>query len=218
LGRCLESLKKQTSQPDEIIVVNNNSTDKTVEIAENYGIKVVKCKKQGISSARNYGAEKAKGNIIAFLDADGVANKKWVEEIKKHFSKTKNCDALCGINIFDSKNPFRLFFYNLYNLVTFPLTWINNSIGKYFVTGNNMAIKKDLFIEAGKFPNYIAEDIKLGKNLRKFHPLKIKSDIQMRVIYSSRRFEKNGFFKTLIPWISYSFFKDKDDLNYKENY
>ena len=49
IGRCLEGIALQIEKPDEVIVVDNNCTDKTVEIAEKFGATIIKEKKQGMT-------------------------------------------------------------------------------------------------------------------------------------------------------------------------
>jgi glycosyltransferase involved in cell wall biosynthesis len=68
---CLESIKKQTYKPLEIIVVDNHSTDKTKEIAKKYTTTVFD-KGPERSAQRNFGAKKALGKYVLFLDADMV--------------------------------------------------------------------------------------------------------------------------------------------------
>lgn len=70
LPTLLESIKKQTLQPKEIIVADAGSTDGTRKIAEDYGAIVVEGGMPGVG--RNRGAEVATGEIILFLDADVV--------------------------------------------------------------------------------------------------------------------------------------------------
>src|SRR4030043_1595511 len=72
IGECVESIKNQTEKADEIIVVDNNSLDLTSKIAKRLGCRVVKEEKQGISEARNRGAYLASGDVLCFVDADGV--------------------------------------------------------------------------------------------------------------------------------------------------
>lgn len=90
IADCLQSLMKQTEKPDEIIVVDNNSTDKTAEIAKTFpGVKVVNEKKQGMIPARNKGFDSAQYDIIARTDADTIVPKNWIKRIKKHFADEK---------------------------------------------------------------------------------------------------------------------------------
>ena len=79
IATCLDSL----SFCDEIIVVDNGSTDKTLEIAEKYNANVHRVKETDFSALRNVGKEKAKGIWILYVDADEVVTEKLKEEINR---------------------------------------------------------------------------------------------------------------------------------------
>ena len=79
IGDLLETIKKQTYKNFEIIVVDNNSTDKTVEIAKRY-TKLVFNKGPERSAQRNFGVGKAKGEYVLILDADMQLSKRVLEE------------------------------------------------------------------------------------------------------------------------------------------
>ena len=71
--KCIKKvirIVKQNKSVDEIIVVDNNSSDKTALMAEKEGAKVVFCKKQGKGYAMEKGLQKAKNEIVVFIDAD----------------------------------------------------------------------------------------------------------------------------------------------------
>lgn len=81
INRCLRALKsiEYPQERYEVIVVDNGSTDSTVTIVESYGFLV--CLKPGLTIAglRNYGAELAKGDVVAFLDADVIVSPEWLK-------------------------------------------------------------------------------------------------------------------------------------------
>ena len=75
LEEALESVINQTLKDIEIIIINDGSTDRSLEIAKGYAlkdkrIKIIDQKNQGLSVARNRGIENAKGKYIYFMDSD----------------------------------------------------------------------------------------------------------------------------------------------------
>lgn len=70
LARCLDSVKNQTEPFDEVIIINDGSTDSSLEIAKRYDFKIFSYENSGLSVARNHGLEHATGDYIVFLDSD----------------------------------------------------------------------------------------------------------------------------------------------------
>jgi glycosyltransferase involved in cell wall biosynthesis len=97
-------LTQKTSKSFELIIVDDESTDKTREVAEQFGnkIKLLTQKKFGPAKARNLGAKNAKSKILLFIDADCVASRKWLEEMIKPF-KNKEIAGVQGA--YKSKQP-----------------------------------------------------------------------------------------------------------------
>jgi glycosyltransferase involved in cell wall biosynthesis len=123
IGRCLSSIVNQSVSPDEIIVVDNNSTDKTAEIAKSFNVKVISQKLPGTINARNLGFDSALYDVIARTDADSVLDKNCVAEIKKYFQKNKNIDAVLGTHLYEgvpegvNKTMFMQFMFTMQMLL-----------------------------------------------------------------------------------------------------
>lgn len=79
IQQAIESILTQTVSVDEIIVVDNNCADRTVEIAEKLGARIVKENKQNLSAARNKGISLCRNHWIAFLDSDDLWEKEKIE-------------------------------------------------------------------------------------------------------------------------------------------
>ena len=72
LRDAVRSVREQTHQPIECIVVDDGSTDRTSEIAAELGVHVIQQANGGVSAARNAGLSVARGELVVFLDADDV--------------------------------------------------------------------------------------------------------------------------------------------------
>lgn len=87
LSRCLESITKQSLIPNTVLVIDNDSKASSQKVCSLFKkrlpIKYVVEKKQGIPQARNKALNLCKTTLLAFIDDDCVADKKWVEEAEK---------------------------------------------------------------------------------------------------------------------------------------
>lgn len=75
IKECLDSVMEQTYKDFEVIVVNDGTKDKSMDIVKKYKVKALNQENQGLSAARNNGAKHAKGEYILFLDSDDTIEK-----------------------------------------------------------------------------------------------------------------------------------------------
>lgn len=88
IGSCLESVLSQKVEGGfEVIVVNDGSGDRTAEVVKRFPVKLISQKNQGPAAARNNGVRNAKGEIVAFIDADCTASGNWLSELLKPFDE-----------------------------------------------------------------------------------------------------------------------------------
>ncbi len=90
IDACLASLEKLNYRNYEVIVVNDGSTDRTQKIAESYDyIRLINQENRGLSEARNVGIRAATGDIIAFTDADCMADEDWLTYLVARFQSSE---------------------------------------------------------------------------------------------------------------------------------
>ncbi len=98
LPKCLDSIAKQTVAPDEVVVVDNNCTDASMEIARRYGfVTITHEPRQGRGHARTAGCNAAKSEIIGRIDADSELDVDWVKRVKELFELDAGLQGVTGL-------------------------------------------------------------------------------------------------------------------------
>lgn len=102
LAKCLEAVAKQTSSASEIIVVDDDSSDGTAGIVQDFANKgsipvqlIRQVEPRGANAARNTGLDAARGSVIAFLDDDAIAHPGWLKETLQGLSGS-GCPVVTG--------------------------------------------------------------------------------------------------------------------------
>lgn len=161
LQACLNSLSAQTADRSlfEIIIVNNNSTDATAQIARRFcglhpNARLVDEPNQGLSRARNLGWQTARGRYVAFLDDDATAAPDWCARIIDDFTTVSPRPAAVGGPIFpDYENPPPPWFPDRFETRSWGDTahFLNSPYARFGFSGSNMAFDISLIKLVGGF-------------------------------------------------------------------
>jgi GT2 family glycosyltransferase len=90
IGNCLDGLARLDYPDFEVIVVDDGSTDNTVDIVRRYDVRLISTTNRGLSSARNTGMEAADGEIVAYIDDDACPDPHWLQYLAATFSQTNH--------------------------------------------------------------------------------------------------------------------------------
>jgi glycosyltransferase involved in cell wall biosynthesis len=139
LDACLRAIARQTAAVYEVIVVDNNSTDGSVAIAERYDfVQVLREPRQGVVHARNRGFDATTGDIIGRIDADTLLAPEWVAIVTNLFAD-QTLDAVSGAVTYHDL-PWKRF---LGWLDLSFRQWIANGMKReVFLFGSNMALRR----------------------------------------------------------------------------
>jgi len=191
LRRTIESLKNQSLKANEIIVVDNGSTDKTKEVAKSLGAKVIAEEKKGVGFARKAGFEKAFYDIIVTTDADTAFPKNWLSRIEKTFTENPRVIAVGGPYQFDTeKHKLAI------KIMTKVWIWGDKilNLGNN-IPGVNMAVLKKAYLKTKGFRKKYYEDLDLSLQLKKQGKVVFLKNLVVTTSY--RRYAKKGFLKTV---------------------
>jgi glycosyltransferase involved in cell wall biosynthesis len=172
LPACLHSVLAQSRVPDELLVINNASTDETALVASQIPrVRVVDEPRKGLVVARETGRRHATGDILIYVDADCRAPLGWVERIERRFDRDRALIALSG--------PYRFYDWDwsgralirAYDFTVAPATQLLVKhvlrIGTIFY-GGNFAVRREALDGIDGFDTSIefhGEDTNLGRRL-----------------------------------------------------
>jgi len=176
IAKCLDSIKNQTVAPDEIIIVDNNSTDDTVKIASKYdGVKIIQEHRQGITYTRTTGFNSAKSDIIARIDADTIASPKWVEAILNKFSNDKTVCGLAGRVAFLELSPEKYFWFSSIGSMLRKISDLRLGKG-LLMFGCNLAVRRKAWEKVSSYVHLddckISEDVDISLFIKKTGKIK----------------------------------------------
>lgn len=185
INDCIKAVKQCNSC--EIIVVCNGCTDKTLEIAKKKVNKVLNFKERNIAKARNAGVKVSSGDILVFLDADTLISNAVLENIKKNVKF--NSVGTCKFKPNNKKLKHRLFYFLK-----------NNFVCPFGVSNGIVFCDRKTFDMIGGFDESLSkrEDGKFVRTIKKNGMFILLNE---KVINSTRRFDKFGYFGVIKYWI-----------------
>ena len=202
LDPCLRAIKRSSYKNFELIVVDDHSTDETVAVARSHGASVYEAADgSGANSARNYGAARAKGDILVFIDSDIIVGRETILEIVETLDQG-GLDAVVGL--YSAKHRHESFVSQYKNL------WVRYSYIKSppaidWLFGAISGIKRPAFEKMGGFnvdlmAHHGHDDIELGKRFaRENLSITLNMDIEVEHLkrYTFWSFVRNEFHRSL---------------------
>ena len=196
IAACVCSLLAQTRLPDEIIVINNASSDRTGQVARGLpGVRVIDEPKKGLVVARELGRHQAIGDLLVYIDADCRAPLNWLERIERRFDRDPALTALSGNYRFYDWDWWGRLLIRAYDFTLGPATHLlakTLGLGVVFY-GGNFAVRRDALERIGGFDTSIefhGEDTNVGRRLFKRGRVALAYDCFLYT--SARRYNAMG--------------------------
>jgi glycosyltransferase involved in cell wall biosynthesis len=196
LAACLQSLLSQSRPPNEILVVDNASTDQTPEIARAAGVRVFSEPRKGLVRARETGRLAATGELLAYIDADCRAPREWLVRVERRFLERPELVALSGPYRFYDWDWIGRTLVGAYDRTLAPFTqfvvYRLLGLGTLFY-GGNFAVKRDALSAIGGFDTRIefhGEDTNIGRRLVAVGPVAMAGECWLGT--SARRYRAMG--------------------------
>ena len=197
LPACLYSLLAQSRRPDEILVINNASTDATGEVARQVpGVRVVDEPRKGLTVAREAGRRLAEGDLLVYLDADCRAPLTWLELVERRFTRDHRLIALSAPYRFYDWDWWGRLLIRAYDVTLAPATQVLVKyvlcIGTIFY-GGNFAVRREALELIGGFDTSIefhGEDTNVGRRLNRVGKVTLVQDCYLYT--SARRYRAMG--------------------------
>ncbi|GAA5049320.1 glycosyltransferase involved in cell wall biosynthesis [Thermocatellispora tengchongensis] len=181
LELCLRALQNQTYRPVELIVVDDASTDDSVEVARRLGVRVVQTgRNAGVAAARNLGAAHARGEILVFADSDVAAYPDAVEVAVGMLAADPRLGAVCSIH--DPEPLIRDSLVEEYRALQYHY-WTASSEGSIsFLFPALMAMRRSVFEEIGPFNTRLreTEEVDYGHRLTQRYDMVLTTAVRSR--------------------------------------
>lgn len=218
LPGCLDALVSGSYRDFELIVVDDCSTDRSVEISREKGARVLKTSHQsGPGGARNLGAQHALGEVLFFVDADVVVKPDTLARVAANFMDQPEVAAVFGS--YDDEPAEKNFISQYKNLFHRFVHQQARSEAETFWAGCG-AIRRDVFLavdgfDAERYPRPAIEDIELGYRMRtQGHRILLDKQLQAKHLkrWTLKSMLHADIFCRAVPW-SMLIFENKGMIN-----
>lgn len=213
VGKCLEAAINSDYGNFEIIVVDDCSTDSSVEVISMFPCRLIRLEQRsGTSKARNTGAKNSTGDIIFFIDSDCLLQRDTLSIVNSVFSETAPGTVVGGTY---TLIPHDRTFYSTFQSVFVHYFETKNTENPDYIAAHAMILTGDVFEKSGGFPETflpIIEDVELSHRLRASgYRLVMEPRIQVEHIFnfSFTRSLRNAVRKTE-HWTMYSMYSLKN--------
>jgi len=203
---CLDSLIQQNSLPEEFVLVDNNSTDRSPEILQAFKddhpdlkIKLIHETRKGCAWAREAGWRVAAGEVIVHVDADMTFLPGWMKTIRGILAANPDLGAFGGVYVFENP-PFLIGAMQwLFNEVYNPL--VQAFKGFPYLIGGNLVIRREILEKMNGYadkPDNQLEDYYFSEQAHRLG-YKLRYIPSLRVYHSLRRYEVGGM-SAFLKW------------------
>ena len=188
LPRLLENIKNQTCKDYEVIIADANSTDRTRDIAREYGCIVVDGGLPGVG--RNNGAKVAKGDFFIFFDSDVTITPNFLENAFKEFQRRYLEVASADVSADSLSEKDYKAAFNLYNAYVHYSQYISPvALGVFIMVTRRLFFRIKGFNEKIK----LGEDYDFVERAGKLAKFRVLKSVDVKI--SLRRMEKEGVFR-----------------------
>lgn len=207
IGKCLQSVIEEverSQRPCEIIVVDNNSTDGTSQVASRFaGVRVVKELQKGLVSARDCGFHATDADLIANIDADTVVPPGWLDVVFREFEADQRLVCLSGPYIYYDLSTWNRFLVDLFYGLTYLIYLVNRYVLRVgsVVQGGNFVFKREAWTAAGGYNREIkfyGEDTDVAVRLSRVG--RVKWTFRLKMKTSGRRLVEEGVIRTALTY------------------
>ncbi len=165
LVRCIEGVQHQTYPVAEVLIIDDGSSDHTLEIASRYPVRLVRhARNQGLAAARNTAFREARCDIVAALDADCVADPHWLAQLLPVFDNPQV--AMAGGRLVET---MRTTLADRWRTAHMSQDWgMMRLVNPRFMYGNNSLSRKAAVLAVGGYNERYrtnGEDVDLSRRL-----------------------------------------------------